>query len=101
MKKVTAATYKAWLPLIPVIARPPHYRQGRVGIRFKIDPDGSVKQMILESPSGDVSLDRGAWGGIIGASPYPALPVQFKGPFLELRLGFYYNLDPNKPAPAK
>ena len=52
--------------------------------------------MILEFPSGDVSLDRAAWGGITGASPYPPLPKEFKGPFLELRFGFYYNLDPDK-----
>ena len=48
--------------------------------------------MILEFPSGDVSLDRAAWGGITGASPYPPLPKDFKGQFLELRFGFYYNL---------
>jgi hypothetical protein len=24
------------------------------------------------------------------------LPEEFKGPFLELRFGFYYNLDPEK-----
>jgi hypothetical protein len=52
--------------------------------------------MILEFPSGDVSLDRAAWGGITGASPYPPLPKDFKGKFLELRFGFYYNLDPDK-----
>ena len=75
-------------------------------MRFKIYPDGSVKEMILEFPSGDVSLDRAAWGGITGASPYPPLPKEFKGPFLELRFGFYYNLDPrqvslrNRPVPA-
>ena len=36
------------------------------------------------------------WGGITGAAPYPPLPKDFKGPFLELRFGFYYNLDPEK-----
>jgi hypothetical protein len=51
--------------------------------------------MILESPSGDTSLDRAAWGGITGAS-YPPLPKGFKGPFLELRFGFYYNTDLSK-----
>jgi TonB family protein len=96
MNRVIAATYRSWLPIIPESARPPLDKQGRVGVRFKIYPDGSVKQMILEFPSGDVSLDRAAWGGITGASPYPPLPKEFKGPFLELRFGFYYNLDPEK-----
>ena len=96
MSRVIAATYRSWLPIIPESARPPLDKQGRVGVRFKIYPDGSVKQMTLEFPSGDVSLDRAAWGGITGASPYPPLPKEFKGPFLELRFGFYYNLDPEK-----
>lgn len=96
MQRVINATYRSWLPIIPESARPPLDKQGRVGIRFKIFPDGSVKQMILEFPSGDVALDRAAWGGITGASPYPPLPREFKGPFLELRFGFYYNLDPSK-----
>ena len=96
MKRVIAATYRAWIPIIPESARPPLDKQGRVGVRFKILPDGSVKEMTLEFPSGDVSLDRAAWGGITGAAPYPPLPKDFKGPFLELRFGFYYNLDPDK-----
>jgi TonB family protein len=96
MKRVIAATYRSWIPIIPESARPPLDKQGRVGVRFKIYPDGSVKEMILEFPSGDVSLDRAAWGGITGASPYPPLPKDFKGTFLELRFGFYYNLDPDK-----
>jgi TonB family protein len=96
MQRVIAATYRSWIPIIPESARPPLDKQGRVGIRFKIYPDGSVKTMTLEFPSGDVSLDRAAWGGITGASPYPPLPKEFKGPFLELRFGFYYNLDPSK-----
>ncbi len=54
-----------------------------------------MKEMILEFPSGDVSLDRAAWGGI-KCAPYPPLPKDFKGSFLELRFGFYYNLDPDK-----
>lgn len=94
IQKIIAATYRSWLPLIPESARPPLDKQGRVGIRFKIAPDGSVQQMILQFPSGDVALDRAAWGGITGASPYPPLPKQFKGPFLELLFGFYYNTTP-------
>jgi TonB family protein len=96
MRRVIEATRRSWYPIIPESARPPLDKQGRVGIRFKIYPDGSVKEMILEFPSGDVSLDRAAWGGVTGASPYPPLPKDFKGPFLELRFGFFYNLDPDK-----
>lgn len=96
MQRVIAATYRAWLPIIPESARPPLSKQGKVGIEFRINPDGSVKQMILKYPSGDVALDRAAWGGITGASPYPPLPKDFKGPYLALRFGFYYNINDDK-----
>jgi TonB family protein len=96
LQRVIFDTKRAWYPIIPEAAQPPLNKQGRVGIRFKILPDGSVKQMILELPSGDVSLDRAAWGGITGASPYPPLPKGFKGPFLELRFYFLYNIQPGQ-----
>jgi outer membrane biosynthesis protein TonB len=50
--------------------------------------------MMLEGPSGDVALDRAAWAGITGASPFPPIPKAFKGPFLELRFYFLYNIRP-------
>ncbi len=91
IQRVIYDTKRAWYPIIPEVARPPIQKQGRVLIRFKILPDGSVKEMKLEGPSGDVSLDRAAWGGITGAAPFPPLPKNFKGPFLELRFYFLYN----------
>jgi TonB family protein len=94
LQRVIFDTKRAWYPIIPEAARPPLDKQGRVAIRFKIMPDGSVKSMTLELPSGDVSLDRAAWGGITGASPYPPLPKEFKGPFFELRFYFLYNIQP-------
>jgi TonB family protein len=100
MKQVIQATGGAWLKLIPESARPPMDKQGRVGIRFRIDPMGRLSGMVLEYPSGDIQLDRAAWGGIKGASPYPPLPAEFTGPYVELRFGFFYNLDPDKFRPA-
>ena len=96
IQQVIFDTKRAWYPIIPEAAQPPLLKQGRVAIRFRILPDGSVKSMILEGPSGDVSLDRAAWGGITGASPYPPLPKQFKGPYLELRFFFLYNQQPGR-----
>jgi TonB family protein len=94
LKRIVYDTERAWWPIIPEIARPPLNKTGRVMIRFKIMKDGSVKEMTLEGPSGDVSLDRAAWGGILGASPFPLLPKEFKGPYLELRFYFLYNVKP-------
>jgi TonB family protein len=96
MQRVIAATYRSWIPLIPESARPPLNKSGKVGIEFIIAKDGSVKQMVLKFPSGDVALDRAAWGGVTGASPYPPLPKEFKGPYLALRFGFYYNVSEGK-----
>jgi TonB family protein len=96
MQRVIAATYRSWIPLIPESARPPLNKSGKVGIEFIIAKDGSVKQMVLKFPSGDVALDRAAWGGVTGASPYPPLPKEFKGPYLALRFGFYYNVPEGK-----
>jgi len=96
LRRIVYDTERAWWPIIPEIARPPLNKQGRVMIRFKIMKDGSVKEMILEGPSGDVSLDRAAWGGILGASPFPQLPKDFKGPYLELRFYFLYNIKPGE-----
>ncbi len=88
---IVQATQSSWDLLIPEAARPPLLKQGTVAIQFIILPDGSIKQMQLVRPSGDVSLDRAAWGGITGAGPFPPLPKQFKGPFLALRFYFLYN----------
>jgi TonB family protein len=94
IERVIWDTKRAWYPIIPESARPPLDKQGRVLIRFKILPDGTVTDMRLESPSGDVSLDRAAWAGITGAAPYAPLPKAFKGPYLELRFYFLYNIRP-------
>jgi TonB family protein len=91
LHQVVQMTQSSWDLLIPEAARPPLLKQGTVAIQFIILPDGSIKQMQLVRPSGDVSLDRAAWGGITGAGPFPALPKQFKGPYLALRFYFLYN----------
>ncbi len=91
IQRVIYDTKHAWYPIIPEVAQPPISKQGKVLIRFKILPDGSVTDMHLEGPSGTVSLDRAAWAGIVSAAPFPPLPKQFKGPFLELRFYFLYN----------
>ncbi len=96
IQRVIWDTEHAWWPIIPESARPPLDKQGKVMIRFKIYPDGSVHDMVLEGPSGDVALDRAAWAGITGASPFPQIPRQFKGPFLELRFYFLYNIRPGE-----
>ncbi len=91
LRQVIQATQSSWDLLIPEAARPPLLKKGKVAIQFIITPDGSIKKMQLVLPSGDVSLDRAAWGGITGAGPFQPLPKKFKGPYLALRFYFLYN----------
>jgi len=96
VQRVVWDTERAWWPIIPESARPPLDKQGKTFIRFRIQRDGSVTDMHLEGPSGDVALDRAAWAGITGAAPFPPIPTEFKGPFLELRFYFLYNIRPGE-----
>jgi len=82
-----------WYQLIPEVARAPLMKRGRVAIEFAIMKDGSVAGMRLVDPSGDVSLDRAAWGGITASNPFQPLPGEFRGQFLALRFRFFYNPD--------
>jgi TonB family protein len=82
-----------WYNLIPESARAPIMKKGKVGIEFAILKDGTIAGMKLVSTSGDVALDRGAWGGITASVPFPPLPKEFAGQYLALRFGFYYNPD--------
>jgi TonB family protein len=82
-----------WYNLIPEVARPPLMKKGKVSIEFAILKDGSIAGMQLDGPSGDVSLDRAAWGGITASNPFPPLPSEFGGQYLQLIFHFYYNPD--------
>ena len=94
IQRIVYDTERAWYPIIPEEARPPFNKQGETYIEFVILPNGNVTGMELVSPSGDVALDRAAWAGITGASPFPPLPKAFKGPYLKLRFEFLYNEQP-------
>jgi TonB family protein len=82
-----------WYNLIPEVARAPMMKRGKVSIEFAILKDGSVAGLRLTGPSGDVSLDRAAWGGITLSNPFPPLPSEFHGQYLALRFHFFYNPD--------
>ncbi len=80
-----------WYNLIPEEARAPLLKHGKVAIRFLITPSGKVAGMFVEVPSGDVPLDRAAYGGITASDPFSPLPHEFHGPYLALRITFFYN----------
>jgi|SRR5271165_5209228 len=82
-----------WYRIIPDSAMPPIMKKGKLAIEFVILKDGKVSNMQLDASSSDVALDRAAWGGITASSPFQPLPREFPGPYLGLRIYFYYNPD--------
>jgi TonB family protein len=82
-----------WYTIIPESAKAPLMKKGKVTIEFAILKDGTVAGMRYVSSSGDVALDRAAYGGITGSNPFPPLPTEFGGQYLGLRFAFYYNPD--------
>lgn len=79
-----------WYHLIPESAE---MKKGKLAIEFAITREGQVADMKLVASSGDVALDRPAWGSITSSNPFPPLPSEFTGPYLSLRFRFYYNPD--------
>jgi TonB family protein len=77
-----------WYNLIPESAQMKH---GNLAIEFAITKDGKIADMHLAASSGDIPLDRAAWGGIVASNPFPPLPTEFTGPYLALRFRFFYN----------
>jgi TonB-like protein len=71
--------------------------KGIVYLTFRINRDGSVPgdEPIIERNSGKEPLDRAAYSSVRASSPFEPLPPQFKGPYIELRYRYYYNLMPN------
>jgi TonB family protein len=93
LQRVLHDVRENWYNIIPESARAPLMKKGKVTIEFAILKDGSVAGMRYVSSSGDVALDRAAYGGITGSNPFPPLPKEFGGPYLGLRFAFYYNPD--------
>ena len=91
LSRVLQSIKSNWYTLIPEEARAPLLKHGKVAIRFLITPNGKVAGLFVEMPSGDVPLDRAAYGGITASDPFSPLPHEFHGPYLALRITFFYN----------
>lgn len=88
LQRILEDVRENWYHLIPESAG---MKKGKLAIEFAITKDGHVAEMRLIPPgSGDVALDRPAWGSITSSNPFPPLPTQFNGQYLALRFRFYY-----------
>ena len=85
-----------WYNIIPPSAEAPLYKKGKLSIEFVILKNGQVAGMHYVISSGDVALDRAAYGGITYSDPFPPLPKEFGGQQILLHFTFYYNPDPNE-----
>jgi outer membrane biosynthesis protein TonB len=91
LRRILQEIYDQWIPLIPEEARPPLSKSGVTMIRFTILPDGTIGAMHLDGSTHDDALNKAAWGSITGVGQFPALPSQFHGPNLELRIHYLVN----------
>jgi TonB family protein len=93
--KVKQRVRANWMQLLPPSVYSPTWKQGTVSLEFAIHKDGEVSGMrIIRTGSGDVALDRAAWGSITASIPFPPLPEEFPGQILGLRFNYYYNFTP-------
>ena len=90
LQRILQVVRQNWYILIPESAE---MKKGKLAIEFAITKDGQVADMRLVAGSGDVALDRPAWGSITNSNPFPPLPNEFRGPYLALRFRYYYNPD--------
>jgi hypothetical protein len=90
LQRILYVIRKNWINLIPEGA---FAKKGKLAIQFAIMKQGNIQGMQPVFSSGDLVLDRAAWGGITNSDPLDQLPPDFKGNFLQLRITFYYNMD--------
>ncbi|MGA8539615.1 MAG: TonB family protein [Terriglobales bacterium] len=94
LTRITQIVRQNWYAIMPESVGPPIYKQGKLAIEFVIMKDGKVQGMAIRTSSGDVPLDRAAWGSITASTPFPPLPKEFPGQILGLRFYYFYNLKP-------
>jgi TonB family protein len=100
LRRIVQIVDENWHTLLPESVFPPIRKSGTVAIEFAILKDGTVAGMKLAGSSGDPPLERACWGSITNSVPFPPLPSEFPGQYLQLRFIYCYNdacnnLQPN------
>ena len=93
LTRITQIVRQNWYSIMPPSVYPPILKQGKLSIEFVILKDGKTTGMVVHTSSGDVALDRAAWGSITASTPFPPLPKEFPGQILGLRFYYFYNLE--------
>jgi len=76
---VQEQTRKRWVEGMPqgispnvLVGGPNSAPQRQVGIEFSIGSNGHISDMVLVHASGQIGLDRAAWGALTGMDPLPS-----------------------------
>ena len=104
LQRVLHDVKQNWYAIIPESAMPPLLKKGKLSIEFAITKNGQIAGLHYDTSSGDVALDRAAYGGITASNPFPPLPAEFvqaakrenRETALGLKFTFLYNPDPNE-----
>jgi len=96
LTRVVQIVKQNWYNIMPESVYPPIFKKGKLAIEFVILKDGTVSGMMLRTSSGDVPLDRAAWGSITASAPFQPLPKEFPGKLLGLRFYYFYNITPGE-----
>jgi TonB family protein len=90
LTQILGAVRRNWMAVMPESVR--LGRRGQVAIVFSIDRAGKVPKLVIATSSGADPLDRAAVAGISASSPFPPLPVDFKGDHIAVQFNFSYNM---------
>jgi len=92
LRRVYITVKQNWFAVMPASVQLGD--QGKVSLIFKIYRNGNVTEgdPQLVYGSGKEPLDRAAVSSIRASNPFPPLPSAFKGPYIELRFTYFYNL---------
>jgi TonB family protein len=92
LQRVYVTVKRNWFAVMPESAE--LGERGIVVLTFKIMRDGSVpsNDPEIQRNSGKEPLDRAALSSVRASNPFEQLPAQFKGPYIELRYTYLYNI---------
>jgi len=94
LQRVYVTVKRNWFAVMPASVE--LGEKGIVVLTFRIMRDGSVpsNEPEIQANSGKEPLDRAAYSSVRASNPFEPLPAQFKGPYIELRYRYYYNILP-------
>ncbi len=93
-KSMREAVHQHWDRLMQQAILLPPLRTDVI-LQFAILRDGSVRDIALASPSGNLAMDMAAWQALADSSPLPVLPANlFRGKPVRVRFVFSYRPGP-------